>query len=133
MCIIYLLFNKNLSLAGKSTWLKQCKMVYSQGISEEEKSSIKDNIRKNTLDSMHNILNKGMYLALHSENEKLVTDFREKGAELTPEIAGLVKSLWMDVKIQETWSRRDEYWHLDSTPYYMENCERFAESEYIPT
>ena len=41
------------------------------------------------------------------------------GALLTPELAEKITILWQSKGIQQTYERREEFWCLDATPYYL--------------
>ena len=43
--------------------------------------------------------------------------------------AGHIASLWDSLKIKEVYEKRTEFWMLESTNYYMENCVRFADTD----
>jgi hypothetical protein len=35
--------------------------------------------------------------------------------------------------IQATFKRRDEFWNMDSTAYYLEEVNRLADEDFVPT
>ena len=52
---------------------------------------------------------------------------------LTTEMLSAVKSLWADTGIKDTFARRKEYQLNDSAPYYFDNIDRIASSDFLPT
>jgi hypothetical protein len=42
-------------------------------------------------------------------------------------------ALWKDGGIQATYLRRDEFWNMDATAYYLDEVLRLADTEYSPT
>jgi hypothetical protein len=52
---------------------------------------------------------------------------------LTPQLGREVHSLWKDPGIQATFLRRDEFWNMDATPYYLNEVLRIADPDYEPT
>ena len=50
-----------------------------------------------------------------------------------PEMAAKISALWADNGVKQTFARRDEFWCLDATPYYLNEAERLADTEYEPT
>jgi len=52
---------------------------------------------------------------------------------LTPEMGVKLLEFWNCDAIQKAYSRRNEYWLLDSFSYYIKNLERFCEDDYLPT
>merc|ERR1711998_535418 len=68
----------------------------------------------------------------HAVYSNVISDHDENSG-LNPTVAKYVQRLWSDPIIQRIWDRRSSFWHLDATPFYMENCHRFAERDYVPT
>jgi len=44
-----------------------------------------------------------------------------------------IKTLWPEVSIQNTYSRRSEFFVPDSTKYFLSSIDRLLEKEYVPT
>ena len=58
-----------------------------------------------------------MYLRRCFISFQFTTDY--VGALLTPELAEKITTLWQSKGIQKTFERREEFWCLDATPYYL--------------
>ncbi|RYQ85226.1 hypothetical protein Ahy_B10g104729 isoform A [Arachis hypogaea] len=52
---------------------------------------------------------------------------------LTKELAKEIETLWEDAAIQETYARGNELQVPDCTHYFMENLQRLADANYVPT
>jgi guanine nucleotide-binding protein G(q) subunit alpha len=44
-----------------------------------------------------------------------------------------IKALWTDPGVMECYDRRREYQLTDSAKYYLDNADRIAEPDYLPT
>ncbi|KNC98921.1 hypothetical protein SpCBS45565_g07365 [Spizellomyces sp. 'palustris'] len=127
--------------SGKSTILKQMKLIHDNGYSFEEREAFKEIIFSNTVQSMRVILEAmatmGIRLA-KTENEKhraVILDLpNQLEAEIfPPEVALAVKSLWTDDGVQAVFARSREFQLNDSAKYYFDSIERIAAPDYLPT
>ncbi|KAJ3388485.1 glutamine--fructose-6-phosphate transaminase (isomerizing) [Lobulomyces angularis] len=127
--------------SGKSTILKQMKLIHDSGYSNEEKEAFKEIIFSNTVQSMRVILeamaNMGIALGTPSNeaHQQVILDLPSQiEAEVFPaEVAAAVKNLWVDSGVQACFNRAREYQLNDSASYYFEAVERIALPDYIPT
>ncbi|CBN73927.1 GPA5, alpha subunit of a heterotrimeric G protein [Ectocarpus siliculosus] len=123
--------------SGKSTVVKQVKMIYKGGVSKKEKDDYARAIRRNVIESMQTLIDTlgTLGLALKGDDQEGLKAAKENIAlltpedTLTPEIAEDVSKLWADEGMQELWSRRSEFWALDATPYYLQEARRLADPE----
>lgn len=125
---------------GKSTVVKQIKMVWKVGggPSEREKMDCILPLRRNCIESIQTILGASKKLNIPLENAELAADFDiinnlDSSETLTPDIASKIVSLWRDGGIIATYAKRDLYWNLDATPYYMAEVMRIADDDFTPT
>ncbi|CAI2170950.1 7173_t:CDS:2 [Funneliformis geosporum] len=127
--------------SGKSTILKQMKLIHDGGYSPEERESFKEIIFSNTVQSMRVILEAMdvMGISLKSEgNQKYVATIMNlpnqiEGDHLPPEVSSAIKSLWADKGLLECFNRSREYQLNDSAKYYFDSIDRIAKTEYLPT
>jgi len=127
--------------SGKSTILKQMKLIHGGGYSLEEQESFKEVIFSNTVQSMRVILDAmhNMGISLHNpENEdhaKVIMDqpYQIEADQLPSEITNAIKSLWADPGVQECFGRSREYQLNDSAQYYFEAIDRIGQPDYLPT
>ncbi|KAI8804579.1 guanine nucleotide binding protein, alpha subunit [Cladochytrium replicatum] len=127
--------------SGKSTILKQMKLIHDTGYSNEEREAFREIIFSNTVQSMRVILeamaNMGIPLE-RDDNEKHKTVIIELPnqieAEVLPaEVAAAVKALWGDGGVQAAFARSREYQLNDSARYYFEAIDRIAAPNFTPT
>ncbi|OLL23030.1 Guanine nucleotide-binding protein subunit alpha [Neolecta irregularis DAH-3] len=127
--------------SGKSTILKQMKLIHEGGYSPDERDSFKEIIYSNTIQSMRVMLEamESMELILADpENEIHVqTIFSQpsqiEGNALPTEVGVAIKSLWADQGVQECFKRSREYQLNDSAKYYFDSVDRIAAFDYLPT
>ncbi|KAK9763361.1 guanine nucleotide-binding protein subunit alpha [Basidiobolus ranarum] len=127
--------------SGKSTVLKQMKLIHEGGYSVDERESFKEIIFSNTVQSMRVILEamENMKLTLADEKNAMYVDVilelphQMESDTLSPDVATAVKALWADQGVQDCFCRSREYQLNDSAKYYFDSIERIAHPDYIPT
>ncbi|XP_071481122.1 guanine nucleotide-binding protein G(o) subunit alpha-like [Diadema antillarum] len=128
--------------SGKSTLVKQMKIIHSDGFTENELLSFKPAVLDNLLNSMKYVLN-GMGLLriplANSRNKYHAQTilqchrcFDEYSVVMKPDIATALLALWNDDGIRLCVSRGHEYELNDSALYYFENMERLTSEKFRP-
>lgn len=108
--------------SGKSTILKQMKLIHEGGYSRDERESFKEIIYSNTVQSMRVILEAMESLELPLEDARneyhVQTIFMQpaqiEGDSLPPEVGNAIGALWRDTGVQECFKRSREYQLNDS-------------------
>lgn len=124
--------------SGKSTIVKQLKLVHKQQLQEDEKQIIAQSLHVNVVDCIKSLIGacKTFGLEIDDEWQGLVSelnDFTDNGdLFLNEEYAQQLTDFFATEAIQAAFARRNEFWLLDSFPYYMDNIFRFAEDGFIP-
>jgi GTPase SAR1 family protein len=125
--------------AGKSTALKQIKLLSKIKLTDSEIQEYTVNIRRNVIEAIQTLLLVGGELGEELDNSALMEDV-EKILELdlyesvlTPDLAVSIHMLWEDRGIQTIYDRREQYHLMDATEYYLSEVKRIAEDDYIPT
>ncbi|KAL8130663.1 hypothetical protein V2J09_019818 [Rumex salicifolius] len=124
------------------------KLLYQTGFDEPELQSYTPVIHANVyqiIKLLHdtskelaqNDANSSKYV-LSLENKEIGEKLSDIGSKLdyprlTNELALEIEMLWRDPAIQETYARSSEIQVPDCTHYFMENLQRLAEVNYIPT
>ncbi|KAG0748807.1 hypothetical protein G6F57_002404 [Rhizopus arrhizus] len=127
--------------SGKSTIIKQMKLIHDGGFTKEQKELHKEIIFSNTLQSMLVILEAMNNLDIklgNAESEAhsaLVMRYQSHIDHLVmpQDLTEAIKMLWSDGGVQEAFSRKNEYQLNDSAPYYFENIDRIGAPNYVPT
>lgn len=130
------------SNSGKSTIVKQMKIIHSGGFNLEACKEYKPLILYNAIDSLTRIIRALTTLKIDFHNPDRAYDAvqlfaltgpAESKGEITPELQGVMKRLWADSGVQECFQRSNEYHLEDNTAYYLNDLDRISAAEYIPT
>lgn len=134
--------------SGKSTIFKQIKLLFQTGFDDAELRSYTSVIHANVYQTIKILYDGAKELAqveLESSKYVISPDNQEIGEKLS-EIGGRldypllskelvqdVRKIWEDPAIQETYSRGSILQVPDCAQYFMENLDRLAEADYLPT
>ncbi|CAL4062982.1 unnamed protein product [Meganyctiphanes norvegica] len=127
--------------SGKSTIVKQFKIIHESGFSEDECVQYKPIVYANTVQSLITIINAMGMLTIQFtdlQNNEAAQHFfilaKESGeGNLTTEMTALMKMLWKDEGLQQCFKRSSEYQLNDSADYYLNELDRLASPDYIPS
>ncbi|KAK2801981.1 Guanine nucleotide-binding protein subunit alpha [Emmonsiellopsis sp. PD_5] len=126
--------------SGKSTILKQMKLINEGSYSQDERESFKEIIFSNTVQSMRVILEamEGLDLPLDDQRAEyhvqviFMQPAQIEGDCLPPEVGTAIEALWNDAGVQECFRRSREYQLNDSARYYFDSISRIAQPNYLP-
>jgi len=126
--------------SGKSTIVKQLRILNDRWITDEERVQFKGPIHSNAILSMGALIK-----ALEKTNEinQLTEDQKEQGrllmspevmasALLTPEVSQAIKELWALTVVKERFSRKSDVQIIDSADYFFDNIDRLSGLDYLP-
>uniref|UniRef100_A0A915CLY7 Uncharacterized protein n=1 Tax=Ditylenchus dipsaci TaxID=166011 RepID=A0A915CLY7_9BILA len=130
------------SESGKSTVLKQMRIIHLNGFTMEELWSRRPLVFYNTVQSMAQLLqglkrfgikmglerdvDANIILSLTANDPCLVHGIPEK-------VYLALKRLWVDEKVQYIYERRSEYYLMDCAKYFLDELDRIYHPEYVPT
>ncbi|KAI7811958.1 guanine nucleotide binding protein (G protein), alpha inhibiting activity polypeptide a [Triplophysa rosa] len=126
--------------SGKSTIVKQMKIIHEEGYSEEECKQFKAVVYSNTIQSIIAIIRAMGRLKIDFEDVGRADDARQLFALagsvdegfMTTELAGIMQRLWKDSGVQACFARSREYQLNDSASYFLNDLERVSNPSYIP-
>ncbi|KAI9273014.1 guanine nucleotide-binding protein subunit alpha [Phascolomyces articulosus] len=127
--------------SGKSTILKQMKLIHDDGYSLDEREAFKEIIFSNTVQSMRVILEAMDDMGVsftEVDNQHHAAIIMEMPAQierdsLPPEVTQAVRALWKDINLQSVFERSREYQLNDSAKYYFDSIDRIGGPNYVPT
>uniref|UniRef100_A0A8C7DRV3 Guanine nucleotide-binding protein subunit alpha n=2 Tax=Oncorhynchus TaxID=8016 RepID=A0A8C7DRV3_ONCKI len=145
--------------SGKSTFIKQMRIIHGTGYSEEDKRGFTKLVYQNIFTAMQSMIHAMETLQIPYKCEdnqghaNIVIEVDvEKVTMFTNPYVDAIKSLWNDPGIQECYDRKREYQLSDSAKYfhcvqcqlhlrhkrlcrfsYLNALDRIAESSYVPT
>ncbi|KAK9891836.1 hypothetical protein WA026_016635 [Henosepilachna vigintioctopunctata] len=105
--------------SGKSTFIKQMRIIHGAGYTDEDKRGFIKLVYQNIFMAMQSMI-KAMDLL------KILITFEP------PYVQG-IKDLWADAGIQECYDRRRVYQFTDSAKHYLSDLEGIEDPEYLPT
>ncbi|XP_006869021.1 PREDICTED: guanine nucleotide-binding protein subunit alpha-11 [Chrysochloris asiatica] len=126
--------------SGKSTFIKQMRIIHGSGYSEEDKRGFTKLVYQNIFTAMQAMIrametlkilykcdqNKANALLIREVDVEKVTTFERQ-------YVNAIKMLWSDPGVQECYDRRREYQLSDSAKYYLTDVDRIATLGYLPT
>jgi GTPase SAR1 family protein len=126
--------------SGKSTFVKQTKLIAgSKDIAPEMASSVLT-LRWNAIESLQILLREAAQQGITYADESLTSSAAAVAAleinlplDFTEQLARDIYALWMSSEIQRIFARRSEFWLLDTAPYYLNEVVRFASADFEPT
>ncbi|XP_069042166.1 guanine nucleotide-binding protein G(q) subunit alpha-like isoform X1 [Lepisosteus oculatus] len=126
--------------SGKSTFIKQMRIIHGQGYSEEERRAFAKLVYQNIFTAAQSMISAMATLGIpygrpeneaHAQRLLQVDVLQVRALELWEVQA--IRSLWADLGIRQCYSQRRHFHLLDSTDYFMSNLERITAADYIPT
>ncbi|CAH8526746.1 unnamed protein product [Schistosoma margrebowiei] len=126
---------------GKSTVLKQMKIIHGEGYREEERKEYKPIIFANTLQSMIKILKAMETLDITADGFDQADELKhlngylptvEEG-DFPEDLSKLLLKLWNNTSVQKCFARSKEYQLNDSAGYYLTSIDRISAPDYLPT
>ncbi|XP_067942321.1 guanine nucleotide-binding protein G(q) subunit alpha-like [Watersipora subatra] len=127
--------------SGKSTFIKQMRIIHGCGYNDDDKRSYIKLVYQNIFMAMSSLIKAMDTLTIsycQTENEENASMVKRKDSEkVTDEdfktCIDALKNLWSDDGIQECYTRRREYQLTDSAKYYLDQLDRIAGEDYLPT
>jgi len=127
--------------SGKSTILKQMKLIHDGGYSQDERESFREIIYSNTTQSMRVILEAMETMGIHYQNPNnsghatiILEQPPQIESDIMPQDVGnAVKALWQDDGVKQAFNRSNEYQLNDSAQYYFDSIDRISDPRYTPS
>ncbi|XP_075996175.1 guanine nucleotide-binding protein G(o) subunit alpha-like isoform X3 [Genypterus blacodes] len=122
--------------SGKSTIVKQMKIIHEDGFSGDDVKQYKPVVYSNTIQSLAAILRAMDSLGIEFGDKDRKMCACASSAPLGPysaELLTAMKRVWADSGTQECFSRAREYQLNDSAQYYLDSLDRIGAGDYQPT
>jgi GTPase SAR1 family protein len=124
--------------SGKSTVVKQLKLIHKKQIEKEELDLIAASLHSNIVDCLKAIANACISFGLpplseaQAATEQTILSHDDQ-RRLPPHLAQPILDLFNSPSYQTAYARRSEFWILDSFPYCLKHLSRFLDAEFVPT
>ncbi|XP_067425336.1 guanine nucleotide-binding protein subunit alpha-14 isoform X1 [Emydura macquarii macquarii] len=126
--------------SGKSTFIKQMRIIHGSGYTDEDRKSFTKLVYQNIITAMQAMIRAMDNLRInytYEQNKENAQTIREvevdKVTALERKQVEAIKNLWADPGIQECYDRRREYQLSDSAKYYLTDIDRIAMPSFVPT
>ncbi|XP_031562360.1 guanine nucleotide-binding protein G(o) subunit alpha-like [Actinia tenebrosa] len=128
--------------SGKSTIVKQMRIIHDHGFSPEDYRQYKPLVFSNTIYSLLTIIRAMDKLRIDFENDERLMDAKmvfdviaraDDTEPFSPELTESMKRLWQDSGVQQCFSRSREYQLGDSAKYYLDSLDRIGAKDYEAT
>ncbi|KAK5807994.1 guanine nucleotide binding protein, alpha subunit [Linnemannia elongata] len=127
--------------AGKTTIIKQMKLMHASGFSEAEREVFRTYVFSNMVASMKSILMQMQerHVELtNRDNEKYLLVFAQTprlghGTAFPPKYREAIKSLWTDPSVQQVYRLGHTYALADNVNYFFDAVDRIYRLDYIPS
>ena len=124
--------------SGKSTFVKQMKIIHGDGYSTDELNSFKGIIHNNLFASTVEVIKAmdKLNITLHNPSNQghasKIASFPTPLQQIPAEIGEKMKLLWQDNGFQECLKHAVEYQLSNSAPYYFQRMDKILDPSYIP-
>lgn len=128
--------------SGKSTFVKQMRIIHSNGFSRDECKQYRPVVYSNTIRSLEAVIRGmdllGITFANPARRDDAMSLFgittRHADTEaFTPGLLAAMRRLWMDPGVQLCFLRSNEYQLNDSAQYYLDSLDRIGDRRFVPT
>jgi len=128
--------------SGKSTILKQMRILHNSGYNQGERQQYKVVVHRNIVDCMCAILTAMENMGMPFDDPGRISDADSISylkpcnafqTHLTPEYGKCVQRLWADRGVQNAYDMRADYQIYDCAQYFFDNIDRITKQDYLPT
>lgn len=126
--------------SGKSTFIKQMRIIHGSGYSEEDRKGFTKIVYQNIFSAIQTLIAAMDTLSLeyknpeNNDNAEFLNSIDADSADTFEKAhVDAIKGCWTDPGMQECYDRRREYQLTDSAKYYLDDVDRIHEDGYIPT
>ncbi|XP_008289915.1 guanine nucleotide-binding protein G(q) subunit alpha-like [Stegastes partitus] len=126
--------------SGKSTFIKQMRIIHGSGYSESDKKSFTRLVLQNIVTAIQALIHAMMTLRIdYMDNHNIshAAKLSQVDATLVSTLESwqvdAIKRVWSDHGVQKCYDRRREFQLSDSAKYYLSDLDRITAIGYIPT
>jgi len=128
--------------SGKSTFLKQMRIIHNVNYDVASQLEFRKIIYQNIIKGMKVLVDarKKLNIPLSNSDNEMLGDqllLFDNTASLNnntfPQFKTMLNDLWSDTGIQRAFDRRNEFQLTDSVQYFLDNVDRIANTDYVPT
>lgn len=125
--------------SGKSTIVKQMKILHVNGFTEAERRKTVSDIHNNVKDAIATLVRAARacrpIIRFSEENDRradAILEAEHSEQPLSPDFFESVRALWKEPKIQELNERGNEFQLIDSAQYFLDRLDVISRPDYVP-
>lgn len=126
--------------SGKSTFIKQMRIIHGSGYSEGERKSFTRLVFQNIITAIQALIDAMKTLQINYFDDKNISHAEKLSQLVADQVftletwqADAIKRVWNDHGVQTCYDRRREFQLSDSAKYYLSALDRIATPSFIPT
>ncbi|XP_062844587.1 guanine nucleotide-binding protein G(q) subunit alpha-like [Trichomycterus rosablanca] len=125
--------------SGKSTFIKQMRIIHGKGYSEEDRKGFTRLVFQNIFVAVQAMIEAMDVLRIAFTDDKnasyaaMIMNTSSETVSMEERYAEAIKSMWSDHSMQHCYERRREYQLSDSAKYYLDDMDRISAPLYVPT
>ncbi|CAK7564379.1 MAG: Guanine nucleotide-binding protein alpha-2 subunit [Sporothrix epigloea] len=127
--------------SGKSTIVKQMKIIHLKGYSDDELFSYRPTVFKNLLECARAVINamRQFEIEPQSEENRAYCDYLLNYSigsgpqpSIDPKVGDAVLAVWNDPAREQLMERQTEFYLMDSAEYFFDEVKRLVSPDYVP-
>ncbi|WPG97342.1 Guanine nucleotide-binding protein alpha-3 subunit [Acrodontium crateriforme] len=128
--------------SGKSTIVKQMKIIHQNGYTVDELAMYRHTIYKNLIDCAKALIGAMRQFDIEvetPENKEFCEYIMDYAVDPNPQlpldsrVGDAITSIWQDKCITKVFDHQNEFYLMDSAPYFFDEVKRITGPDYIPT
>ncbi|XP_034048295.1 guanine nucleotide-binding protein subunit alpha-14-like [Thalassophryne amazonica] len=126
--------------SGKSTFIKQMRIIHGAGYSEKDRTGFTRVVFQNIVTAIQALIDAMEALRIDYLDDKNIAHAERLSQMQADQVSNLqawqvdaIKSVWNDHGVQRCYDRRREFQLSDSAKYYLSDMDRISAPSYIPT
>ncbi|XP_024154912.1 guanine nucleotide-binding protein subunit alpha-14 [Oryzias melastigma] len=127
--------------SGKSTFIKQMRIIHGKGYSESDKKGFIRLVNQNIITAIQALIDAMRTLKIDYVDDQNMSNADKLSqldiTQITQALEGwqvdAIRRVWSDHGVQQCYERRREYQLSDSAKYYLSDLDRISSPQYIPT
>ncbi|XP_032425264.1 guanine nucleotide-binding protein subunit alpha-11-like [Xiphophorus hellerii] len=126
--------------SGKSTFVKQMRIIHGSGYDESERKGFTKLVCQNIITAIQALIDAMGTLNIDFADDENISYADKLSPVESTEVYRLdswqvdaIKRVWSDLGVQECYDRRREFQLSDSAKYYLSDIDRITAPDYVPT